>query len=214
MCGSNNFESVLLLIHNDFDLQCKVKTMKTLQKMLAGAALIGFTGLAQALPVTMTDTRLFNQVLNASQPFTFSHANPFDTTEFDFVSATLTLTLSGQGSNAYSVSFGWGEPLSFASATAIAPGVALTLSAPDLAAAWDDLFTFKVTVVGTTGNPRITQSLLTVTAQSVFQEVLEVGDGTTTGPLDVNIAAVPEPGTLALLGLGLLGGVLVRRRNA
>lgn len=189
--------------------------MKIIPKMLAAAALIGFTGLAQAVPVTLTDAKSFGQQgISASQPFTFSHANPFDTTEFDFVSATLTLTLTGHGSNAYFVALGSGDPISFAAATPITNGVALSLSATDFAAAWDDLYTFKLSVVGTTGNPKITQSLLTVTAQSVFQEVLEVGDGTTTGPLDVNIAAVPEPGTLALLGLGLLGGVLVRRRNA
>ncbi|MDO8861315.1 PEP-CTERM sorting domain-containing protein [Haliea sp. E1-2-M8] len=187
--------------------------MKQLRNLGVGLMLAGCVGSAQAglIQFSETLTKVGNLSGNpASRSYIHDLAGvsptPFDSELHDFVSGTLELTLSVPSNDGVAISDMISVSLEgdFADAGKASElnDTVLDISGffiPDLGSLSVDL-----TRVLHQGNIVLEKSILTVYAR----ERIVNGE-------DDSVIAVPAPGTLALLGVGLLGSqLLVRRRGA
>lgn len=186
--------------------------MKTTRKVLAGAILASFLGAAHAVPLefSQTITSFDGSLANASSTLSYTHdltllEVPYSFALHDFLSGSLQLTFTTSGNSASESDtisvFLDGPDATFSGTASFLSGEALNITS---------YFDAEFGTLGVSmsrganqGNISLTQSVLTVFAD-LRDTVVDPGDDN----------GVPEPGTLALLGLGLLGGVLVRRRKA
>jgi hypothetical protein len=183
--------------------------MTTMLKFLAGALLAASLGAAQALPITDTYTPAAPATLRTSVPYTYTHnllVHGFDPLLDTLSSVTLTLDIAGPSGQSLNVIFdaspAFGGTLgTFLTAQPFAVQLEYLQS--------DGLLDVSLTKAGGGG------STFTFFGSTLFAlgTTVTVDDDTESDPTN-QIASVPEPGTLALLGLGLLGGLFVGRRES
>lgn len=169
--------------------------MKNINGLVAGILLYGFTAMqAGAVPLE-AHTQSFNQKLNASST---SYTHTFDFLNDAFTAASFSLNLhvpSNPASKNATIYFQLGAfNYSDNSDVFMLSGLdVFDMLDRDTGTLTFNLWSVKNGQGGGQVNVRLRDSTLSVSG----------------APAELH---VPEPGTLALLGLGLLGGVLVRRR--
>lgn len=202
--------------------------MKTSRKILVGTILVGLAGFAHAIPTTLTDPI----VLYPSAPIGGTSvqlsynltAYGYDSTLHSLDSAFLSLvfTVSGQNqnqinnANASQITVSLAGQTSFTSTvgsfgTASPPVIEITSAALNFA---EGLLNFSLTRGPNPGTVTLSQATLSVNAslRQAQEQPPETGAPANPGA-GGPVNQIPEPGTLALLSLGLLGGVLIRRRK-
>jgi len=187
--------------------------MNSVKKAIAGLALLSTFGTANAIPVTDLVNPNPDITISVGTPYTFTHDITDGATgyvaEYDtLVSALLTINLTDnvtRGNETFQFAIGSGSALQLVNHNNVPNGNAIFDYPITLVAALSDLAadgTLSVTLSASAGSYIFTSSELSA----------EVTRG---GHAEANIAAaaVPEPATLALLGLGILGLGMMRKRQ-
>jgi len=168
--------------------------MKLLRSLLVTGLITGLASTAQALPITDVVQPLSPVTLGTGVAFPYTHdllAHGFDPLSDTLTGATLTLDLTGPGGQPLAIRFD-GDQVFNSNLNTLGP-ITVTLSYLQA----DGLLNVTLTKGGGAGNS------FSFVRSTLF------ADGVVGDPGN----DIPEPGTLALLGIGLLGGVARLRKS-
>jgi len=204
-------------------------TFKTMRKLLGGAILAGFVGVAQAIPTTLTNPITLNgldTVINSGDASLSYDLNSYgyDPLLHSLDSALLSLVFTVSGNNKNQIANAnasivtislpgqldfSGSVSAFNSASELVP---ISFDALNYAGG---ILDFSLTRAPNPGGVMLTSATLTVDVSLL--PTIDTSGSNDPVVVDVGIAAinaVPEPSSVALLGISLLCGVLVQRRRA
>ena len=181
-----------------------IATLTVLPQKAGAQANLTFSG-GSGTPLTMTIAAPFTYTITTTSPvapfFVFQGVgNPFLAT---FPSATTTMTFSINGGAAQTID-----------------GINSGVTGGSLAA--DDVYIYGLLPGVTIGDTVfLTAGAITTTtniaaaapANGAFDTFIVNGSGDKISTLGSSSSAAPEPGTLALLALGMVGGIALRRRK-
>ncbi len=203
-------------------MSCKIA-----RNVLAAAVLTASFGAAHAIPTTLTEPLTLNSIEADVDTGDASFAYDLNSYGYDpllhsLESALLSLVFAVSGRNANQIANANASIVtvslpgqddfsrSVASFNAGTELVPITFEALNLV---DGILDFSLTRSPNPGGVLLTSATLTVSVLPLAPN--DSGGVTGGGGIDlIPLSAVPEPGTLALLGISLLGGTLVRRRIA